>query len=111
MADISPIPVTDWGSLLTSFGQGQANAGLTNAQTGLVQQQTQNAQTQNQTQQMQNQVMQARLPVIIKALQDYGSSSDSSGTASGAAPANAQPLNADSGEGSESPETDRKSVV
>lgn len=89
MADVSALPVTDWGSLMTSFGQGQANQGLTQAQTGLVQQQTQAAG-------MQNQILKARLPLILQALNDFGSQANQSGEApSGGSqtPAGGGPLN------------------
>lgn len=110
MADVSALPVADWGSLTTSFGQGQASANQANASAGLARQQTQNAQTANQTGQMQNQLMAARMPVIMKALQDFGTSSDNSGAASNPAPsstgaaANPAP-NADSSADTSSPET------
>jgi hypothetical protein len=37
MADVSAQPIPDWGSLLSSYGQGQANIGLTNSQANLAQ--------------------------------------------------------------------------
>lgn len=37
MADISAQPIPDFGSLISSYGQNQANIGLTNAQTGVAQ--------------------------------------------------------------------------
>jgi hypothetical protein len=80
MADIAPLGVTDWGNLMTSFGQGtaaanaaNASAANTQAQTGLVNQQTQAAA-------MQNQLMKARMPAVLKALADYNpQQSDDSG--------------------------------
>src|SRR5271165_2976583 len=72
MADVSPVGVTDWGSMYSNFQQGQASAAQTRANTGLVQQQTQQAQ-------MQNQIMQARLPYIMRMLHDFSNQADQSG--------------------------------
>jgi len=87
MADVQGNqPLSDWGNLMTSFGQGLANTNATNAgtvntnaNTGLVNQQAQGAALSNQSQAMQNQIMQARLPIILKALGDYRQQSDDSG--------------------------------
>lgn len=82
MADVSALPVQDWGNMMTSFGKGIADQQQTQAQTGLIQQQTQTAG-------MQNQLMRARMPLIMHALQDFNTSQNGGSDASGegAAPA------------------------
>lgn len=66
MADVSPQGVTDFGSLMTSFGQGMANQNLTNQQA--------------QGLSLQNKVTAARVPIIVQALKDYGNSVNGSGS-------------------------------
>lgn len=90
MADVSALPVTDWGNLLTSFGRGTADQQQTTAQTGMINQQSSLLNQQTQEAAMKNQVMAARLPLIKKALQDFNMNpaggSDTSGDQSTVAP-------------------------
>lgn len=75
MADVSSVPVTDWGGLM-------ANAQLTRAQVPQVQAQTALTQQQTQSAEMANQIQRARMPLIMNALSDYAD--DASPSAPGA---------------------------
>lgn len=82
MADISALPVQDWGNLMTSFGKGVADQQNTTANTGMINQQSNLISQQAQAENMENQIMQARMPIIKQALQDFNmgpSGSDTSG--------------------------------
>lgn len=78
---------TDIGNLMSSYGRGMAATNLENQQAGLVQQQTQGAA-------MQNELMKARMPLIIKALQDFsvGPQDDSNASAFTDVPAGHNPF-------------------
>lgn len=62
MADVSPLGVTDWGSMVNSFGQGQQQQRLTGSEADLAQQHALALQQQNQ-------IMQASMPLIMQSVQ------------------------------------------